>query len=72
MTKHSMNVTSALMAMHSIYIGQLVWSAAAALTMHMRVCLGDVAIVYYYPHPALAHEYDFFTCHIKMLAFSEV
>ena len=41
------------MAMHSIYIGQLVRSAAAPLTMRLRVRLGDVAIVYYYPHPAL-------------------
>ena len=40
------------MAMRSIYIGQLVWSAAAPLTVHMRVCLGGVAIVYYYLHPA--------------------
>ena len=40
------------MAMHSIYIGQLVQSAAAPLTVRMRVCLWDVAIVYYYPHPA--------------------
>ena len=38
--------------MHSIYIGQLVQSAAAPLTVRMRVCLWDVAIVYYYPHPA--------------------
>ena len=40
------------MAMRSIYIGQLVWSAAAPFIIRMRVHLGGVAIVYYYPHPA--------------------
>ena len=39
--------------MRSIYIGQLVRPAAAPLIMCMRVRLGGVAIIYYYPHPAL-------------------
>ena len=38
--------------MRSIYIGQLAWLVAALLIVHMRVCLGGVVIVYYYPHPA--------------------
>ena len=38
------------MAMHSIYI---VRSAAAPLSMCMRVSLGGVVIIYYYLHPAL-------------------
>ena len=29
--------------------------AAALLTMRMRIRLGGVAIVYYYPHPALCN-----------------
>ena len=43
---------SALLAMHSIYIGQLVQPAAAPLIMCMCVHLGGVAIIYYYLHPA--------------------
>ena len=39
--------------MHSIYIGQLFWPAAAPLIVCMRVLLGGVAIVYDYPHPAI-------------------
>ena len=39
--------------MHSIYIGQLLRPAAAPLIMRMRVCLGGVAMVCDYPHPAL-------------------
>ena len=38
--------------MRSIYIGQLVWPAAAPLIMCMHVHLGGVAIIYYYLHPA--------------------
>ena len=45
-------LASALLAMHSIYIGQQLWPAAAPLIIHMRVRLGGVAIVYYYPQPA--------------------
>ena len=41
------------MAMHSIYIGQLVWPAAAPLIVRMCVRLVGVAIVYYYLHPAI-------------------
>ena len=44
---------SALLAMRSIYIGQLLGPAAAPLIMCMRVHLGGVAMVCYYPHPAL-------------------
>ena len=43
---------SAPLAMHSIYIGQLVWLVAAPLIVCMHLHLGGVAIVYYYPHPA--------------------
>ena len=39
--------------MCSIYIGQLVQPAASPLIMCMHVCLGGVAIIYYYPHPAV-------------------
>ena len=38
--------------MHSIYIGQLVRPAPAPLIVCMRIHLGGVAIIYYYPHPA--------------------
>ena len=44
------------MAMHSIYIGQLVRPAAAPLIVRIRVRLGGVAIIYYYPHPAINKE----------------
>ena len=44
----------ALMAMRSIYIGQLVQPAAAPHIVHMHICLGGVAIIYYYPYPALS------------------
>ena len=40
------------MAMHSIYIGQLVWPAVAPLILCMHIHLGGVSIVYYYLHPA--------------------
>ena len=42
----------ALLAMHSIYIGQLLRSAAAPLIMCMHARLGGVAIMCDYPHPA--------------------
>ena len=44
---------SALLAMHSIYIGQLLRPAATPLTVRMCVCLGGVAMVCDYPHPAV-------------------
>ena len=44
---------SALLAMRSIYIGQLLGPAAAPLIMHQLVRLGGVAIVCDYPHPAI-------------------
>ena len=43
---------SALLAMHSIYIGQLLRPAAAPLIVCMYVHLGGVAIMCDYPHPA--------------------
>ena len=43
---------SALMAMHSIYIGQLVRPAAAPLIVCMCVHLGGLVIINYYPQPA--------------------
>ena len=39
--------------MHSIYIGQLVWSAAAPIIVCMHLRLGGVTIVHSYPHPAI-------------------
>ena len=47
---------SALLAMHSTYIGQLLRPAAVPLIVHMHVLLGGVAIIYDYPHPALLHK----------------
>ena len=44
---------SALLAMHSIYVGQLLRPAAAPLIICMRVRLGGVAMVCDYPHPAV-------------------
>ena len=44
---------SALLAMRSSYIQLRLGPAAAPLIMHMPVCLGGVAIVCDYPHPAL-------------------
>ena len=44
---------SALLAMHSIYIEQLLRPAAAPLIVCMHVCLGGVAMVCDYPHPAI-------------------
>ena len=44
---------SALLAMHSIYIGQLMRPAAAPLIVHMAICLGGVVIVCDYLHPAI-------------------
>ena len=46
-------LASVLLAMHSIYIGQLLRPAAAPLIMCMHVCLGGVAIMCDYLHPAL-------------------
>ena len=43
----------ALLAMCSIYIGRLLRPAAASLTICMRICLGGVAMVCDYPHPAV-------------------
>ena len=43
----------ALMVMCSIYIGQLVWPAAAPLIVCMHICLWGVAIIYYYLHPEI-------------------
>ena len=43
---------SALLAMRSIYIGQLLGPAAAPLIMRMHTRLGGVAMVCNYPHPA--------------------
>ena len=34
---------SALVSMHSTYIGQLVQASAAPLILHMHACLGGVA-----------------------------
>ena len=44
---------SALLAMHSIYIGQLMRPAAAPLIVHMAICLGGVVIICDYLHPAI-------------------
>ena len=44
---------SALLAMHSIYIGQLLRPAATPLTICMHIRLGGVAMVCDYPHPTL-------------------
>ena len=46
-------LASVLLAMHFIYIGQLRRPAAVPLIMCMHVCLGGVAIMCDYPHPAL-------------------
>ena len=54
--KQTFILASALVAMHSIYIGQLLRSAAAPLIVHMRVRLGGVAIMCDYPHPALLSD----------------
>ena len=40
----------ALIAMHSIYIGQLVWPIAVPLVVHMHSCERGVAIVWVYPY----------------------
>ena len=42
---------SALLAVRSIYIGQLLGPAAAPLIVRMRAHLGSVAMVCDYPHP---------------------
>ena len=44
---------SALLAMRSIYIEQLLGPTAEPLMVCMRVHLGGVAMVCDYPHPAL-------------------
>ena len=44
---------SALLAMHSIYIRQLMRPAAAPLIVHMAICLGGVVIICDYLHPAI-------------------
>ena len=49
------------MAMRSIYIGQIVRPAAAPLIVHMHACLRGVAIIYYYPHPAVLFTIAFET-----------
>ena len=46
-------LASVLLAMHSIYIGQLLRPAAAPLIMCMHIRLGGVAIICDYPHPAI-------------------
>ena len=43
---------SALVAMHSIYIGQQLRPAAAPLIVCICIHLGGVASAYYYLHPA--------------------
>ena len=43
----------ALLAMHSIYIWLWLGPAAAPLIMHMHICLGGVAMVCDYLHPAI-------------------
>ena len=43
----------ALLAMHSICVGRLLRPAAAPLVVHICVCLGGVAIMCDYLHPAL-------------------
>ena len=50
--KRTFILASALVAMRSIYIGQLLRPAAAPLIVCMRVRLGGVAIMCDYPHPA--------------------
>ena len=48
---------SALLAMCSIYIEQLLRPAAAPLIVHMHICLGGVTMVCDYPHPAVLEHY---------------
>ena len=65
---------SALLAMHSIYIGQQLQPAAVPLIVHMCVRLGGVALIYYYPHPALWYftrlSLCMFVCFAEMLSSS--
>ena len=42
----------ALLAMYSIYIRLRLGPAAAPLIVHICICLGGVAMVCDYPHPA--------------------
>ena len=49
----------ALLAMRSIYIGELLRPAAAPLIVPMRIRLGGVAIVCDYPHPAVKFKVYF-------------
>ena len=53
-------LVSALLAMHSTYIGQLLRPVAAPLNVHMRVRLGGVAMICDYQHPAIVFSYNFF------------
>ena len=46
--------------MRSIYIGQLLQPAAAHLIMRMRICLGGVANVCDYLHPAVLWDIFFY------------
>ena len=57
---------SALLAMHSTYIGQLMQPAAASLIVRMCIHLGGVAIVYAYLHHAMCLS----TQHVLLLWFS--
>ena len=41
--KLSFILASALVGMHSTYLGQIIWSAAAPLILRMRTCIGGVA-----------------------------
>ena len=42
----------ALIVVHSIYIGQIVWTLSASLVMRMRDWLGGVAYIQHCPNPA--------------------
>ena len=46
--------TSALLGMHSIYIGQLLQPAAAPLILRMHVYIGRVTITKYYLYRAIS------------------
>ena len=50
----------ALLPMRSIYIWLPLGPAAAPLIVHMRICLGGVAIVCDYPHPALVFSIKYY------------
>ena len=61
---------SALLVMHSIYIGQLLRPAAAPLTICMRVCLGSVSMVCNYPHPAV--QFNFTSCRLNLISHNNI